>query len=62
MENHPELKQYLSSHPDVNKELMANPQSFVKSAQQFSTTSNTAPKTEPGMKTPMPADPAKPKQ
>jgi hypothetical protein len=36
---------------------MANPQSFVKSAQQFSTTSNTA----PTVKTPMP-DPAKPKQ
>jgi hypothetical protein len=37
---------------------MANPQSFVKSAQQFSATSNTA----PTVKTPMPADPAKPKQ
>jgi hypothetical protein len=42
----------------VNKELMANPQSFVKSAQQFSTTSNTA----PSVKTPMATDPAKPKQ
>jgi hypothetical protein len=60
MENHPELQQYLSSHPDVNKELMANPQSFVKSAQQFSTTSNTAP--APAVKTPLPTDPAKPKQ
>jgi hypothetical protein len=58
LENHPDLQQYLSSHPDVNKELMANPQSFVKSAQQFSNTGNTAPAT----KTPMPADPAKPKQ
>jgi len=58
MENHPELRQYLSSNPDVNKELMANPQSFVKSAQQFSSTSNTA----PAVKTPIPVDPAKPKQ
>ena len=58
MENHPELQQYLTAHPEVKQELMANPQSFVKSAQQFSTTSNTAPAT----KTPMPADPAKPKQ
>jgi hypothetical protein len=41
----------------VKQELMANPQTFVKSAQQFSTTSNTA----PGVKTPIP-DPAKPKQ
>jgi hypothetical protein len=57
MENHPELQQYLSSHPDVKQELMANPQSFVKSAQQFSTTSNIA----PAVKTPVP-DPAKPKQ
>ena len=59
MENHPELQQYLSSHPDVKQQLMANPQSFVKSAQQFSTTSNTT--TAPAMKTPVP-DPAKPKQ
>jgi len=58
MENHPELRQYLSSNPDVNKELMANPQSFVKSAQQFSSTSNTG----PAVKTPIPVDPAKPKQ
>jgi hypothetical protein len=57
MENHPELREYLTAHPEVKQELMANPQSFVKSAQQFSTTSNTA----PTVKTPMP-DPAKPKQ
>jgi hypothetical protein len=57
MENHPELRDYLNDHPDVKQQLMANPQSFVKSAQQFSTTSNTA----PTVKTPMP-DPAKPKQ
>jgi len=57
MENHPELREYLDAHPDVKQDLMANPQSFVKSAQQFSNTSNTA----PAMKTPVP-DPAKPKQ
>ena len=61
MENHPELKQYLSAHPEVKQELMANPQSFVKSAQRFSTTSNTT-TTAPAVKTPVPADPAKPKQ
>ena len=54
LENHPELREYLDAHPDVKQDLMANPQSFVKSAQQFS---NTA----PAMKTPVP-DPAKPKQ
>jgi hypothetical protein len=37
MENHPELQEYLNAHPDVRQELMENPQSFVKSAQQFST-------------------------
>jgi hypothetical protein len=61
MENHPELKQYLTAHPEVKQELMANPQSFVKSAQRFSTTSNTT-TTAPAVKTPVPADPAKPKQ
>ena len=54
LENHPELREYLDAHPDVKQDLMANPQSFVKSAQQFI---NTA----PAMKTPVP-DPAKPKQ
>jgi hypothetical protein len=37
MENHPELQEYLNAHPDVRQELMENPQSFVKAAQQFST-------------------------
>jgi hypothetical protein len=36
LENHPELKEYLNAHPDVRQGLMENPQSFVKSAQQFS--------------------------
>jgi hypothetical protein len=61
MENHPELKQYLSAHPEVKEELTANPRSFVRAAQRFSTTSNTT-TTAPAVKTPMPADPAKPKQ
>jgi hypothetical protein len=37
MENHPELQEYLNAHPDVRQELMENPQSFVKSAQQYGT-------------------------
>jgi dsDNA-binding SOS-regulon protein len=35
IESHPELKEYLSAHPAVKQELMTNPQSFVKSSQQF---------------------------
>jgi hypothetical protein len=57
MENHPELRDYLNAHPDVKQDLMANPQNFVKSAQQFSTTSSTT----PAVKAPLP-DPAKPRQ
>src|ERR1700722_17826846 len=37
MENHPELRDYLKDNPDVQKELMANPPTFVKSAREFST-------------------------
>jgi dsDNA-binding SOS-regulon protein len=33
VEHHPELQSYLKTHPDVNQELMKNPQGFVKSAQ-----------------------------
>jgi hypothetical protein len=40
MENHPELKEYLNAHPDVQQELMKNPQSFVKSAQEFGNSGN----------------------
>jgi dsDNA-binding SOS-regulon protein len=36
MENHPELRDYLKENPDVQKELMANPPTFVKSATEFS--------------------------
>ena len=57
MDNHPELRDYLNSHPDVQKKLTADPDNFVKSAQQFNTT------TTPGQttKTPVP-DATKPKQ
>lgn len=34
VQNHPELDQYLNAHPDVRTDLMANPQSFVKGAQE----------------------------
>jgi hypothetical protein len=36
VQNHAELNTYLSAHPEVRDELMANPQSFVKGAQQYS--------------------------
>jgi hypothetical protein len=36
MQNHAELNTYLNAHPDVRDDLIANPQSFVKGAQQFS--------------------------
>ncbi len=57
MDNHPELRSYLNSHPDVQQRLTTDPDNFVKSAQQFNTT------TTPGQttKTPMP-DATKPKQ
>jgi hypothetical protein len=51
--NHPELNDYLNSHPDVRQELLANPQSFVASAQQ----SGTAPKTNPAVKSTTPPTP-----
>ena len=67
MDNHPELRDYLHSHPDVQQRLTADPDNFVKSAQQFNTTTpgvTTKPATTtPGdtTKTPMP-DPTKPKR
>jgi hypothetical protein len=48
MENHPELREYLTAHADVREELMADPQSFIKSAQQFSNTDGSR-----GLMTPM---------
>ena len=35
MQNHAELDAYLNAHPDVQAELMADPQSFVHGAQRF---------------------------
>lgn len=35
LQNHPELRDYLTAHPDVQQEMLQNPESFVKSAQQF---------------------------
>jgi hypothetical protein len=35
MQNHAELETYLSAHPDVRDQLMANPQNFVQGARQF---------------------------
>jgi hypothetical protein len=56
MENHSELRDYLKSNPDVQKELMANPPTFVKSAKEFSSNNGRPAQTQ----TPT-ADP-KPKQ
>ena len=53
LENHPDLQQYLASHPKVQEGLRENPQSFMKSAQQFETAPKATPKsatTEPKMK------------
>jgi hypothetical protein len=41
VQQHPELTAYLNAHPDLRDELMANPTSFVKGAQQFSTGGST---------------------
>ena len=37
VQNHAELDAYLNAHPDVQAELMANPQSFVHGSQQYGT-------------------------
>jgi hypothetical protein len=56
LKNHPELQEYLNSHPGVRDEIKANPQAFVKSAQQFNTNNNGS------FKTTAPAADSKPKQ
>jgi phage-related protein len=43
LENHPALKTYLRANPKVHEELGENPQSFVKSAQQFQSPSKGMP-------------------
>ncbi len=35
LENHPELRDYLKANPNVHEELRENPESFLKSTQQF---------------------------
>jgi hypothetical protein len=35
LENHPALKDYLRANPQVHEELSENPQTFIKSAEQF---------------------------
>ncbi|MGC2418509.1 MAG: hypothetical protein WA434_12230 [Candidatus Acidiferrales bacterium] len=35
MRKHPELNSYLSAHPEVRDDMMADPDNFVKGAQQF---------------------------
>jgi hypothetical protein len=42
MQAHPELQSYLKDNPDVNQELMNNPQGFMKSAQPTSSTTGAA--------------------
>jgi hypothetical protein len=41
VQNHPELNGYLSAHPEMRDEMMANPDGFVKGAQQFKNNSST---------------------
>jgi hypothetical protein len=40
VQNHPELDGYLSAHPEVRDEMMADPDGFVKGAQQFKNNSS----------------------
>jgi hypothetical protein len=35
LQNHPELQEYLNAHPEVRKPLTSDPNTFMKSAQQF---------------------------
>ncbi len=57
LKSHPELHEYLNAHPDVRDEMAQNPQSFVKSAQQFNNNNNGG-----GFKAPAPTADPKPKQ
>jgi hypothetical protein len=41
VQNRPDLDRYLNAHPDVRSDLMANPQDFVKGAQQMSSSPHT---------------------
>ena len=63
LENHPALQTYLKANPQAKEELNENPQSFVKSAQSFESTSAASmPKgrnTTPSKGTAKPAQPQK---
>jgi len=41
VQNHAELDAYLTAHPDVRGELMADPQGFVQGSRQYSSSSST---------------------
>ena len=59
MKSHPDLQAFVNAHPGMREEMKQNPQSFVKSAQQFNTTnSGAAAKTTPAPT----GDTTKPKQ
>jgi hypothetical protein len=59
VKNHPELQAYLDTHPDVRGEMKQDPQSFIKSAQQFNVKNGAqAPKITPAPT----GDTTKPKQ
>jgi hypothetical protein len=45
LQDHPELQDYLSQHPDVRQQLMANPDDFVKSSQEFNVNNSQTAKT-----------------
>jgi dsDNA-binding SOS-regulon protein len=61
MENHPELRDYLKDNPDVQKELMANPPTFVKSAKEFSTDKGRPVQTQTPTQSQSPSSTAEPK-
>jgi hypothetical protein len=61
MENHPELRDYLKDNPDVQKELMANPPTFVKSAKEFSTDKGRPAQTQTPSQSQSPSSTAEPK-
>jgi hypothetical protein len=51
--NHPELRDYLTQHPDVNKDLSDNPQAFISSSQHVGTpATNTTTTSKTTVKTP----------
>ena len=62
MENHPDLRDYLKENPDVQKELMANPPTFVKSATEFSTNKGRPAQTPTQSQSPSSTVDPKPKQ